>query len=153
MHIAQTESHRVSVLAGQAEITQLCKTVRDLAEREHATPGEILIACKDDFQQTAAHIAAKAGQTRSIEALASLFDQDEAQKAVYFNAANRFSGDRPVHTAMRHGWIEVLRCLVRHGADPTAQNRFGDTVLDYEGDYEPGEVREILDVYRQNSGG
>lgn len=65
--------------------------------------------------------------------------------------ANRFTGDRPVHTAMRFGYLDVLRALVAHGADPTAKNRFGDTVLDYPGDYEMDEAKNIVDEYRANS--
>lgn len=60
---------------------------------------------------------------------------------------NRFSGDRPVHTAMRHGYLEVLKVLVRHGADPTLPNRFGDKVMDYPGDYEQEEVRRIVEGF------
>ncbi|KAH8883357.1 hypothetical protein GQ53DRAFT_798357 [Thozetella sp. PMI_491] len=149
MRITQAESHHISVLAGRAETVVLCKTVRALAEREQTSADDILIACKDDFQQTAAHIAAKSGQTSSIDALGSLFG-DDAKRVTYFNMANRFSGDRPVHTAMRHGWLEAFRSLVRNGADPTISNRFGDTVMDYEGDYEPGEVQEIIDGYQQS---
>ena len=83
----------------------------------------------------------------SIETLAALLDSKE-DKTTYFNMANRFTGDRPVHTAMRFGYLEVLRTLVMHGADPTAKNRFGDTVLDYPGEYEMDEVKSIVDEYR-----
>ena len=48
---------------------------------------------------------------------------------------------------MRHGYIAVLKALVRHGADPTAKNRFGDAVVDYAGDYEPDEVQQVVDAY------
>lgn len=67
---------------------------------------------------------------------------------------NRFSGDRPVHTAMRHGYLEVLKVLVRHGADPTLPNRFGDKVMDYPGDhYEQDEVRSIVEGYGKGGKG
>jgi len=52
-----------------------------------------------------------------------------------------------VHTAMRHGYLEVLKVLVRHGADPTLPNRFGDKVMDYPGDYEQEEVRRIVEGF------
>ncbi|GAB1311486.1 hypothetical protein MFIFM68171_01696 [Madurella fahalii] len=147
MHIAAQESHHVSVLAGQGEIIKLRAAVKSLATRENTSTAEVLLACKDDFQQTAAHIAAKSGQTRSIQTLAELLDTDE-NKATYFNMANRFSGDRPVHTAMRHGFLDVLKVLVANGADPTVKNRFGDMVVDYPGDFEPEEVQQVLDEYR-----
>jgi hypothetical protein len=86
----------------------------------------------------------------SIEALAELVG-DEKKKAVFFNMANRFTGDRPVHTAMRHGYFDVFKALVRHGADPTVKNRFGDVVTDYPGDYEPEEVQAIVDEYSQRA--
>jgi len=82
----------------------------------------------------------------SIEALAELVG-DEEKKVAFFNMANRFTGDRPVHTAMRHGYFDVFKALVRHGADPTVKNRFGDAVTDYTGDYEPEEIQEIVDEY------
>lgn len=74
---------------------------------------------------------------------------DEEKKAVFFNMANRFTGDRPVHTAMRHGYFDVFKALVNHGADPTAKNRFGDAVTDYVGDYEQEEVQAIVNGYIQ----
>jgi ankyrin repeat protein len=89
-------------------------------------------------------------QTGSIEVLAELLGTEE-NKAVYFNMANRFSGDRPVHTAMRHGFLDVFKALVANGADPTVKNRFGDTVLDYPGDFEPDEVQRVVDEYRERT--
>ncbi|KAK0628351.1 hypothetical protein B0T17DRAFT_522516 [Bombardia bombarda] len=147
MYISPQESHYISVLAGQGELFMLSASVKNLAIRESVQPGDILIGCKDDFQQTAAHIAAKSGQKESIEKLAELLDTDEKKK-IYFNMANRFSGDRPTHTAMRHGYFDVLQALVRHGADPTAKNRFGDAVVDYIGDYEPEDVQRVVDDYK-----
>ena len=62
MTISSAESHHVSVLAGKADVIQLCKAVEDLALRECIPAGDVLIACKDDYHQTSAHIAAKVGQ-------------------------------------------------------------------------------------------
>ncbi|KAM7195926.1 hypothetical protein V8F20_007291 [Naviculisporaceae sp. PSN 640] len=152
MKISPQESHHVSVLAGQGELTKLASTVDALARRENESPADVLICCKDDFHQTAAHIAAKSGQVRSIEKLAELLASDE-KRAIYFNMGNRFSGDRPVHTAMRHGFIDVFKALVRHGADPTIKNRFGDCVFDYLGDYEPEEVQAVVDSYTSRVSG
>ncbi|KAK3986372.1 hypothetical protein QBC44DRAFT_333399 [Cladorrhinum sp. PSN332] len=148
MQIKPQEAHHVAVLAGQGEIAKLKACVKELAEREATSPADILIACKDDFQQTAAHIAAKAGQTKSILALADLLGSDD-KRTTYFNMANRFTGDRPVHTAMRHGYLDVFKALVSNGADPTVKNRFGDIVEDYPGDYEPEEVQRVVEEYRE----
>ncbi|KAK3345905.1 hypothetical protein B0T25DRAFT_624582 [Lasiosphaeria hispida] len=126
MAITDAESRHISVLAGEGDLPKL--------------------RAADDYHQTAAHIAAKGGQARSIETLADILDTDE-KKTVFFNMPNRFSGDRPVHTAMRHGYLEVLKVLVRHGADPTLPNRFGDKVMDYPGDYEQDEVRGIVEGF------
>jgi ankyrin repeat protein len=172
MRISQQEAHHVSVLAGQGDVAKLRATVLALAEREGAAPADVLIACKDDFQQTPAHIAAKSGQSRrhltvrsclawpcssclaknetgSIEALAGLLSEKD-KKAEFFNMTNRFSGDRPVHTALRHGYLDVFRALVKHGADPTAENRFRDKVTDYEGDFEKDEVQRVVDEWRKD---
>ncbi|CCC06047.1 hypothetical protein SMACR_00264 [Sordaria macrospora] len=150
MFISPQESHLISVCAGQGDLAGLAVAVKSLAQREKVTEAEILISSKDDFQRTAAHIAAQLGKRSSIETLASLLGSEE-NKTTYFNMANRFTGDRPVHTAMRFGYLEVLRALVAHGADPTAKNRFGDTVLDYPGDYEMDEAKSIVDEYRAKS--
>ncbi len=64
MFITQQESHHISVLATQAELVKLRAAVKSLAQREGVSPADVLIFCKDDFQQTAAHMAAKAGQAR-----------------------------------------------------------------------------------------
>jgi len=56
---------------------------------------------------------------------------------------------------MRHGYLAVLQTLVKHGADPTVKNRFGDAVIDYPGDYEQEEVQRVIDAYNEtkvNSG-
>ncbi|KAK4161239.1 hypothetical protein QBC43DRAFT_268925 [Cladorrhinum sp. PSN259] len=147
MHIKPQEAHHIAVLAGQGETAKLKAAVKDLAERESTSPGDVLIACKDDFQQTAAHIAAKSGQTKSILALAEILATDD-NKTTYFNMANRFTGDRPVHTAMRRGYLDTLKALVSNGADPTVKNRFGDMVVDYPGDYEPEEVQRVVEEYK-----
>jgi len=63
MTISPQESHHISVLAGQGELIKLSTAVKSLAQRENSSPADVLISCKDDFQQTAAHIAAKSGQT------------------------------------------------------------------------------------------
>ncbi len=84
--------------------------------------------------------------TGSIETLAELLSTEE-NKTAYFNIANRFSGDRPAHTAMRHGFLGVLRALLANGADPMAKNRFGDMVVDYLGDFEPEEVLSVIEEH------
>jgi ankyrin repeat protein len=86
----------------------------------------------------------------SIETLAELLGSTE-NKSTYFNLQNRFSGDRPVHTAMRHGFLATFKALVANGADPTAKNRFGDSVTDFLGDFEPEEVQSIVDQYKWDS--
>ena len=63
VHVGAHESHHISVLAGQGETLKLGREVESLARREEVSTGDILLACRDDFQQTAAHIAAKSGQT------------------------------------------------------------------------------------------
>lgn len=90
---------------------------------------------------------ADASISASIRALAELLNDDDS-RMVYFNHPNRFSGDRAVHTAMRHGFLATFKELVAHGADPTLKNRFGDTVLDYAGEYEMVEVQLIMDEYK-----
>ncbi|KAK4192390.1 hypothetical protein QBC35DRAFT_221740 [Podospora australis] len=148
MHVKPQEAHHISVLAGQGEIKRLKSAVQELAARENVSTADLLISCKDDFQQTAAHIAAKSGQSKSIEALAELLDTPDKRSA-YFNMANRFSGDRPVHTAMRHGYLDAFKALVENGADPTVKNRFGDRVVDYPADhYEQDEVHKVVDEYK-----
>ncbi len=64
MAITEVEAHNVSVLAGQGELTELRAAARRLAVRENIALDDVLIACKDDFHQTSAHIASKAGQAR-----------------------------------------------------------------------------------------
>lgn len=68
MPVTRQESHQISVYAGQGEVAKLRSLVHDLAEREGMTTAEVLLASKDDYHQTAAHIAAKAGQTRTRSA-------------------------------------------------------------------------------------
>lgn len=62
MFISPQESHLISVCAGQGDLAGLAVAVKSLAQREKVTEAEILISSKDDFQRTAAHIAAQLGQ-------------------------------------------------------------------------------------------
>ncbi len=64
MAISEVEGHNVSVLAGQGELVELRAAVKRLAARENIALDDVLIACKDDYHQTSAHIASKAGQGR-----------------------------------------------------------------------------------------
>lgn len=73
MPVAQHESHQVAVFAGQGETVKLATFVRSLAEREGTSPCQVLLSCKDDFQQTAAHMAAKAGQIRKCPPLTDFY--------------------------------------------------------------------------------
>lgn len=68
MLITPQESHLISVRAGQGDLAGLAVFVKSLAQREKVTEAEVLISCKDDFQRTAAHIAAQLGQRcKSLE--------------------------------------------------------------------------------------
>ncbi|KAK4034540.1 hypothetical protein C8A01DRAFT_49079 [Parachaetomium inaequale] len=109
MYIAPQESHQIAV---------------------HATQAQLLLGSEDDFAQTVAQIAVKAGQTRSGK-----------NRIIYCNMATRFPRDRLVHTAMRHGSLDVLKLLVANGADPASKNRFGDTVVGYLGNFELEEAQ------------
>ena len=64
MVITDAESRHISVLAGEGDLPKLRAAVQALALREHMAPADVLITCKDDYHQTAAHIAAKGGQAR-----------------------------------------------------------------------------------------
>lgn len=64
MAITDAESRHISVLAGEGDLPKLRAAVQALALREALSPADVLITCKDDYHQTAAHIAAKGGQAR-----------------------------------------------------------------------------------------
>lgn len=64
MAITDAESRHISVLAGEGDLPRLRAAVQALALREALCPADVLITCKDDYHQTAAHIAAKGGQAR-----------------------------------------------------------------------------------------
>lgn len=66
MAITDAESRHISVLAGEGDLPKLRAAVQALALREALSPADVLITCKDDYHQTAAHIAAKGGQARKF---------------------------------------------------------------------------------------
>lgn len=69
MAITDAESRHISVLAGEGDLPKLRAAVQALALREALCPADVLITCKDDYHQTAAHIAAKGGQARKFPPL------------------------------------------------------------------------------------
>lgn len=43
--------------------------------------------------------------------------------------ARDYDNRTPLHVASLHGWIEVAKCLIHHGADVNAQDRWNNTPL------------------------
>lgn len=56
-------------------------------------------------------------------AVRRLLDEDQS----LVNARD-YDNRTPLHVAALHGWIEVARCLLDHGADVNAQDRWKNTV-------------------------
>ncbi|KAL2128360.1 hypothetical protein VTI74DRAFT_9288 [Chaetomium olivicolor] len=147
MPISREEKQRICQLVGQGDTFKLVSVVKDLASREATSTADVLMSCKDDWYENAAHMAAQTGQGRCIETLSRLLETDE-NRVTYFNTANRFNGDRPVHAAMRSGFFGLLKLLVAHGADPTVKNRFGDVADEYLGDHDPEEMQKVMEEYK-----
>lgn len=43
--------------------------------------------------------------------------------------ARDYDNRTPLHVAALHGWIDVAKCLIEHGADINAQDRWKNTVI------------------------
>ena len=50
---------------------------------------------------------------------------EEDQSLVH---ARDYDNRTPLHVASLHGWIDVAKCLIEHGADVNAQDRWKNTV-------------------------
>lgn len=42
--------------------------------------------------------------------------------------ARDYDSRTPLHVAALHGWVDVAKCLLKHGADVNAQDRWKNTV-------------------------
>ncbi|KGN51950.1 integrin-linked protein kinase 1 [Cucumis sativus] len=69
---------------------------------------------------------------------------EEDQSLVH---ARDYDSRTPLHVASLHGWIDVAKCLIEHGADVNAQDRWKNTPLaDAEGAKKHGMI-ELLKSY------
>ncbi|THU49624.1 hypothetical protein C4D60_Mb06t11480 [Musa balbisiana] len=67
--------------------------------------------------------------------------------------ARDYDSRTPLHVAALHGWIDVAKCLLDHGADVNAQDRWKNTPLaDAEGAKQPSMI-ELLKSYGGSSYG
>ncbi|KAJ3673386.1 hypothetical protein LUZ60_006760 [Juncus effusus] len=63
--------------------------------------------------------------------------------------ARDYDSRTPLHVAALHGWVDVARCLIAHGADVNAQDRWKNTPL---ADAEGAKKEEVVELLK-NSGG
>ena len=63
----------------------------------------------------------------------------------YGMASAMFMSDAtPLYTAVLYNHIEILRCLLEHGADPTIPNAFGDRPIDLAKRKQRNEIERLL---------
>ncbi|KAA8532923.1 hypothetical protein F0562_032960 [Nyssa sinensis] len=63
--------------------------------------------------------------------------------------AQDYDNRTPLHVASIHGWIDVAKCLIEHGADVNAQDRWNNTPL---ADAEGAKKDTIIELLKSHGG-
>jgi len=129
--LTEDEIDDLIYFARAGEDTDLEATLNELAEREKATPAEILTAAKDESNKsTTLHMAAGNGHLETVRKLVTHFDaRPKEEKQAFLDDVNEH-GNTGLHWAALGGHLEVIKLLLEHGATPAPANERNYVPLD-----------------------
>ncbi|KAL2020575.1 hypothetical protein VTK56DRAFT_8163 [Thermocarpiscus australiensis] len=131
----------------QDELTTLLSS---LAERETASPAEILVSAKDEGKSTCLHMATGNGHIEMVALLLSHFaSRPKEEKQAFLDAPNEY-GNTGLHWAALGGHLPVVKLLVENGASPALANDKNYVPLDLASF---GNKFEVVDYFLAQSGG
>ncbi|KAJ4136360.1 ankyrin repeat-containing protein [Fusarium equiseti] len=115
--------------AGEQE--DLTETIKSLAERENASPAEIVAAAQDaSNKSTCLHMATGNGHLEIVRQLISYFDnRPKEQKKAFLDESNE-AGNTGLHWAALGGHLDVIKLLLEQGASPALANEQNYVPLD-----------------------
>ncbi|KAF4977284.1 hypothetical protein FZEAL_6172 [Fusarium zealandicum] len=112
------------------EQDDLTQTIKSLAERESASPAEIVAAAQDSAKSTCLHMATGNGHLEIVKQLVQYFDnRPKEQKQAFLDEANEH-GNTGLHWAALGGHLEAVKLLIDQGASPALANEQNYVPLD-----------------------
>ncbi|KAK4122230.1 ankyrin-repeat-containing protein [Parathielavia appendiculata] len=129
---------------------ELTSLLSSLAERENASPAEILITAKDEGKSTCLHMATGNGHTETVALLISHFaSRPKEEEQAFLDAPNEY-GNTGLHWAALGGHLPVVTLLVEHGASVALANDKNYVPLDLASF---GDKFDVVDYFLAQSGG
>ncbi|KAG5660504.1 hypothetical protein KAF25_003110 [Fusarium avenaceum] len=115
--------------AGEQE--DLTESIKTLAERENASPAEIVAAAQDaSNKSTCLHMATGNGHLEIVRQLIQYFDsRPKEQKQAFLDESNE-AGNTGMHWAALGGHLDVIKLLLEQGASPALANEQNYVPLD-----------------------
>ncbi len=89
--------------------------------------------------------AAKAGKLEKVKKLVARGADTRSSRAQVVNAEYNMGATTVLHAAAYCGHLDVVRCLVEHGAKHDATNKHGKTPLDLAAQYRHQEIVDYLE--------
>ncbi|KAF4967262.1 hypothetical protein FSARC_5174 [Fusarium sarcochroum] len=113
------------------EQDDLTETIKTLAERENASPAEIVAAAQDaSNKSTCLHMATGNGHLEIVRQLIQYFDnRPKEQKQAFLDESNE-AGNTGLHWAALGGHLDVIKLLLDQGASPALANEQNYVPLD-----------------------
>ncbi|KAF4995185.1 hypothetical protein FGRMN_5323 [Fusarium graminum] len=109
----------------------LTETIKSLAERENASPAEIVAVAQDaSNKSTCLHMATGNGHLEIVKQLIQYFDnRPKEQKQAFLDESNE-AGNTGMHWAALGGHLDVIKLLLDQGASPALANEQNYVPLD-----------------------
>ncbi|KAJ3542403.1 hypothetical protein NM208_g4108 [Fusarium decemcellulare] len=128
--LTEDEIDDLIYFARAGEKDDLTETIKSLAERESASPAEIVAAAQDEAKSTCLHMATGNGHLEIVKQLIEYFDnRPKEQKQAFLDEANEH-GNTGLHWAALGGHLEIVKLLLDQGASPALANEQNYVPLD-----------------------
>lgn len=128
--LSEDEIDDLVYLARTGDDADLTEMLSALAQRESATPAEILVAAKDEAKSTTLHMASGNGHVETVRKLLAYFEgRPQEEKQAFLDEPNEH-GNTGLHWAALGGHMDTVKLLLDSSASPALANERNYVPLD-----------------------